>query len=54
VKLSKKNPEITAQEIGAALKNGSKIIADFNVVKGFLNISFTDNYWIGLLQKIQQ
>ena len=54
VKLSKKNPEITAQEIGAALINGSKIIADFNVVKGFLNISFTDAYWISVLQKIQQ
>lgn len=54
VKLSKKNPEITAQEIGAALKNGSKNIADFNVVKGFLNISFTDTYWIGVLQNIQR
>ena len=40
LKMSKKKPEDTAQEIGEYLKkNCSNVIADFNVVKGFLNLS---------------
>jgi len=53
VKISRKNPEVTAQEIGLALKAKNQDIADFNVVKGFLNISFTDIYWINVLKEIQ-
>ncbi len=54
VKLSRKNPEITAQEIGAALIEKSNIITSFNVVKGFLNLVFTDAYWITQLKQISQ
>ena len=36
---SKKNPEETAKILGEELKNTSSDIADFNVVKGFLNLS---------------
>ena len=52
VKISKKNPEVTANEIGEALMSVNSTIAGFNVVKGFLNISFTDVYWSGVLQHI--
>ncbi len=54
VKLSKKNPEQTAEEIGKALKENSSIISSFNVVKGFLNIVFTDDYWITVLHQISK
>ena len=52
VKISKKNPEVTANEIGEALMAINATIAGYNVVKGFLNISFTDAYWSGVLQHI--
>ena len=52
VKISRKNPEITAKEIGEALQNRSEIIESFNVVKGFLNISFTEIYWLSVLKQI--
>ena len=52
VKISRKSPELTANEIGQALTNRSEIIESFNVVKGFLNIAFTDLYWISVLKQI--
>ena len=48
-KFSKKSPEQTGNEIGAYLENALKEISGFNVVKGFLNISLTDGYWINEL-----
>lgn len=42
---SKKGPEQTAEELGAWLKNNSDYIADFNVIKGFLNLAIADTYW---------
>ncbi len=45
-KFSRKSPEQTGAEIGELLKSEVKEIADFNVIKGFLNISLTDAYWI--------
>ncbi|MGN8068943.1 arginine--tRNA ligase [Mucilaginibacter sp. 22184] len=48
-KFSRKGPEQTGAEIGEYLKNEVKEIASFNVIKGFLNISVTDEYWIGQL-----
>jgi arginyl-tRNA synthetase len=48
-KFSRKGPEQTGTEIGEYLKNELKEIAAFNVIKGFLNISITDEYWIGQL-----
>jgi arginyl-tRNA synthetase len=50
-KFSKKSPEQTGNEIGAYLQSESKEIAGFNVIKGFLNISLTDEYWIDKLYK---
>src|SRR5690606_35699828 len=48
-RLSRKSPEETGTEIGAFLQERIPEIASFNVIKGFLNISFTEKYWIDLL-----
>jgi arginyl-tRNA synthetase len=48
-KFSRKSPEQTGAEIGEYLKNEVKEIAGFNVIKGFLNISIADKYWLGQL-----
>ncbi len=45
-RFSKKSPEVTGTEIGEYLKSQIKEIEAFNVIKGFLNLSFTDAYWI--------
>jgi len=45
-KFSRKSPEQTGNEIGEFLKNEVKEIAGFNVIKGFLNISLADGYWL--------
>jgi arginyl-tRNA synthetase len=49
-KVSRKGPEQTGTEIGEYLKNTLPEIAAFNVVKGFLNISITDAFWIDKLK----
>jgi arginyl-tRNA synthetase len=48
-KFSKKSPEQTGNEIGTFLQNGIKEVAAFNVIKGFLNLSIADDYWIDQL-----
>ncbi|MDN3582600.1 arginine--tRNA ligase [Mucilaginibacter flavus] len=48
-KFSRKGPEQTGTEIGEYLLNELKEVASFNVVKGFLNISLSDEYWIAQL-----
>ena len=55
LKISKKKPEETAQEIGSYLKsNIPNVIADFNVIKGFLNLTIASSSWIELLTSINQ
>ena len=50
LKISKKKPEDTAQDIGTFLKEElSAIISDFNVVKGFLNLVISSESWTELL-----
>jgi len=51
VRFSKKSPEQTGEEIGSKLQE-QKLIKDFNVVKGFLNISLDDAYWYSSLKEI--
>lgn len=48
-KFSRKGPEQTGAEIGEYLKNELKEVSAFNVIKGFLNISISDEYWIDQL-----
>ena len=45
-KFSKKSPEQTGAEIGEFIKNELPEVSDFNVIKGFLNISLGDSYWL--------
>ena len=54
LKTSKKKPEDTAQEIGDYLKANCEAVADFNVVKGFLNLVIAPAAWLGLLQDIDK
>jgi len=44
---SKKSPEQTGKELGSYLLENIDVISGFNIVKGFLNISFSNAYWIG-------
>ena len=48
-RFSKKSPEQTGTEIGEYLQQNIESISAFNVIKGFLNISLSDAYWIALL-----
>ena len=52
LKMSRKSPEQTAQEIGAYLKEHEPAVADFNVIKGFLNLTVSSACWIELLDEI--
>lgn len=52
LKISKKSPEVTAQEIGAELQRVEPLVSKFNVIKGFLNLSIAQNHWIGTLNSI--
>lgn len=45
VNITKKSPDITAQEIGKYLIENCEFITDFNVIKGFLNIVFDPKVW---------
>jgi arginyl-tRNA synthetase len=48
VRFSKKSPEITANELGAYLQENVADITGFNVIKGFLNLSISEAYWLNL------
>jgi hypothetical protein len=52
LKISKKSPEQTAHEIGTYLSNKLPFISEFNVIKGFLNLSISSSMWIEELMKI--
>ncbi len=52
LKLSHKNPEQTAQEIGTYLKENEPTVASFNVIKGFLNLTVSSASWVDLLNEI--
>jgi len=55
LKMSKKAPEATAQEIGECLvAKVPEVISKFNVIKGFLNLTINPAQWIELLESIQQ
>ncbi|GAF05093.1 arginine-tRNA ligase [Saccharicrinis fermentans DSM 9555 = JCM 21142] len=54
LKISKKSPEETANDIGEYIQNNDNTVASFNVVKGFLNIELVTNYWLNLINKIAQ
>ena len=54
LKISHKKPEDTAQDLGAYIKENCEAIADFNVVKGFLNLVIDKKAWLSLLNEMNQ
>jgi arginyl-tRNA synthetase len=54
LKFSKKKPEETGKEVGGLLRNEVKGIKDFNVVKGFLNIEMTHEFWLDILNGLNE
>ena len=53
LKISKKAPEATAQEIGDYLVANCEAVKTFNVIKGFLNITIEPKFWLGVLKHIE-
>lgn len=53
-KAAHKSPDAIGQEIGEYLKNNAKEVSDFNVIKGFLNISVAKTQWIDTLNRINK
>jgi len=52
VRYSKKSPEETARKLGLYLEENITEITGFDVVKGFLNLDFSDGFWLGQLQDL--
>ena len=52
VKLARKSPEQTGEEIGAFLKSRFESIEKYNIIKGFVNFSITPAYWLGQLDEM--
>lgn len=54
LKQTKKNPEESGKAIGEFVANGSSVVREFNVVKGFLNFEIEGSAWLHLLNKIDE
>ena len=55
VKMARKSPEQVGTELGEYMKReATDVVADFNVVKGFLNLVVSQQAWIGLLNDINK
>jgi len=55
VKQLKKSPDALGQELGEYLvRNNSQLFTAFNIIKGFLNLSIADAYWINIIQQANQ
>ena len=52
VKLARKSPEQTGEEIGAFLKSRFESIDKYNIIKGFVNFSISPAYWLGELDEM--
>ena len=52
LRISRKKPEDTAQDIGQYLAENTDIVAGFNVIKGFLNLTIAHTQWLSLLADI--
>ena len=52
LRISRKKPEDTAQDIGQYLSENTDIVAGFNVIKGFLNLTIAHTQWLSLLADI--
>lgn len=54
LRISKKSPDQTAEEIGGYLKTHSSLITGFEIVKGFLNLTIADSIWLSKLQELSR
>ena len=54
LKFIKTNPAKLSNQIGEFLKTRSELVSDFNVVKGFLNLSIKDRYYVDALNQISK
>ena len=55
LKMSRKSPEATAQEIGEwIVANCPETVSDFNVIKGFLNLTLNPAFWLGCLGSLMR
>jgi len=54
LKLSKKNPVQTGEDLGSYLINDCEEVSSFEVIKGFLNVQLSHGYWLGLLNQLVQ
>ena len=52
LRVSRKKPEDTASDIGAYLKENCHAVADYNVIKGFLNLTVSHESWLEMLENI--
>ncbi|PSL07221.1 arginine--tRNA ligase [Cecembia rubra] len=52
LKLTKLNPEASGQKLGEYLLQNCAVVPAFNVVKGFLNISVSQNSWIEIFGQL--
>lgn len=52
LKLSHQKPEATAEALGAWLKGNEPAVADYNVIKGFLNLTIAPAFWSRRLKEI--
>lgn len=50
VKIARKSPEQTAEQLAAELKNQYPMIRSYNIIKGFLNLSIDSSYWLSELE----
>lgn len=50
LRYSKKSPEQTAEELGVFLVENIENVESFNVIKGFLNLVISENYWLNILK----
>jgi arginyl-tRNA synthetase len=52
LRISKKPPEQTAEELGEYLKNNVDNISGYNIIKGFLNLTIDKSFWITYLNSV--
>lgn len=54
LKISKKKPEETADDIGKWIVDNLLEINSFNVIKGFLNLSYSQGFWLNWFQQLNE
>lgn len=54
LRLSKKSPEITAEELGKYLTDNVELVESYNVIKGFLNLEISISYWLNVLAEVAE